>query len=65
MSIMLTYKHWRFETDADQILWLYFDKQNESVNTIDREVMEELNSIIDVLATDTTHKGLIIASGKK
>lgn len=62
---MQTYKHWRLETDADSILWLYFDKQNASVNTLDLESMMELNSIVDSLANDTTHKGLIIASAKK
>lgn len=65
MNMTQTYKNWRLETDADQILWLYFDKQNASVNTIDRSVMEDFNSILDSLATDTTHKGVIIASGKK
>lgn len=62
---MQHYKHWRLETDADQVLWLYFDKQNASVNTIDREVMEELNTIMDSLVNDKIHKGVIIASGKK
>lgn len=61
---MQTYKHWRLERDADDILWLYFDKQNASVNTLDRESMFELNDIIDSLENDTTHKGLIIASAK-
>ncbi len=59
------YQNWRLETDADQVLWLYFDKQNASVNTLDRAVMEELDSIVETLATDTTHSGVIIASGKK
>lgn len=62
---MQTYKHWRLETDKDQILWLYFDKQNSSVNTMDREVMEELAQILDSLNNDTAHKGMIIASAKK
>lgn len=65
MSRMQHYKHWRLETDNDKVLWLYFDKQNAVVNTIDREVMEELSAIIDDLQNDTEHKGLIIASGKK
>ncbi len=60
-----TYQHWRLETDSNHILWLYFDKKNTAVNTIDREVMEEFSAIVDVLATDTTHKGLILASAKK
>jgi 3-hydroxyacyl-CoA dehydrogenase / enoyl-CoA hydratase / 3-hydroxybutyryl-CoA epimerase len=65
MSTTQTYKHWRLETDSDQILWLYFDKAGTSVNTLDREVMEELSSILDTLANDTSHKGVIVASGKK
>lgn len=60
-----TYKHWKLETDSDQLLWVYFDKANATANTIDRQVMEEFSSIIDKLASDTTHKGVIIASAKK
>lgn len=59
------YKNWRLETDPDQILWLYFDKADASVNTVNRAVMEELSTIIDTIANDTTHKGVILASGKK
>src|SRR4051794_6209726 len=62
---MQTYKHWRLETDKDQVLWLYFDKQNASVNTMDREVMEELSSITDTLVNNTEYKGIIFASAKK
>lgn len=62
---MQTYKHWRLETDKDQILWLYFDKQNESVNTMDREVMVELSDIVDNLVNSTEYKGVIFASAKK
>lgn len=65
MSTTQTYKNWRLETDSDQILWIYFDKQNASVNTIDPFVMEEFSRIVDDLAKDTTHKGAIIASAKK
>lgn len=60
-----TYKNWRLETDADQTLWLFLDKENASVNTLDRGVMEEFSRIVDSLAQDTTHNGVIIASGKK
>ena len=63
---MQNYKHWRLETDNDQILWLYFDKQNASVNTMDREVMEELSDILDSIANNNAGiKGIIFASGKK
>jgi 3-hydroxyacyl-CoA dehydrogenase/enoyl-CoA hydratase/3-hydroxybutyryl-CoA epimerase len=59
------YQHWRLETDVHTILWLYFDKKNASVNTINREVMEEFSSIVDILQHDTTYKGVILASAKK
>lgn len=65
MKAIQTFKHWRLETDSDQILWLYFDKQHASVNTIDREVMEELSTIVDSLTNDTLHKGVILTSAKK
>lgn len=61
---MQTYTHWRLEKDEDHVAWLYFDKQNASVNTMDHLVMEELSTIIDALAQDTECKGLIIASAK-
>lgn len=60
-----TYKNWRLETDKNNILWLYFDKENASVNTINGPVIEELSSILDTIAADTIHKGLIITSAKK
>lgn len=65
MKKMMTYKNWRLQTDSDAILWVYFDKQNASVNTINREVMEEFAGIIESLYSDTTHKGVIIAAGKE
>src|SRR5579872_1188610 len=61
----MSYKNWRLETDSDQILMLYFDKQDSSVNTLNHDVMDELSSILDTLANDTTHKGVILRSGKK
>src|SRR3990167_8478491 len=65
MNMMQHYKNWRLETDDNQILWLYFDKENSSVNTLDFNVMDELSKIIDLLAADKMTKGVIIASGKK
>lgn len=65
MSNIQNYKHWRLETDTDKILWLYFDKANASVNTMDRETMEELAAIVEALVNDAEHKGVIITSAKK
>lgn len=65
MATTQSYKNWRLETDENQILWLFLDKENASVNTLNREVVEEFSRIIDSLYTDTTHKGVIVTSGKK
>ena len=58
------YKHWQPEFDQDNIAWLCLDRKNESVNTINRAVLEEL----DDLLTELTHMkkcvGLVICSGK-
>lgn len=62
---MKQYNHWRLEGDKDQVLWLAFDRQNASVNTINREVMEELSDILDTLAKSTDYKGVVIVSAKK
>ena len=53
MSRMQTYNHWRKETDAEQITWLYFDKKNASINTLDLETMEELSNIVSDELRDT------------
>lgn len=65
MNMTQIFNHWQLQTDADQILWLYFNKQDSSVNTITLEVMTELSTILDSLINDNTHKGIIIASQKK
>jgi len=62
---MKQYNHWRLEGDTDQVLWLAFDRQNASVNTINREVMEELSDVMDMLANSTDYKGVVIVSAKK
>ena len=64
MKSKMTYTNWRLETDADEVLWVYFDKANASVNTLDKETMEEFSKIVDSLADDREHRGMIIASGK-
>lgn len=60
-----TYHHWRLETTPDQVLWLYFDKENSAVNTIDPAVMAEFSEIIDSISTDSSYKGVVLASAKK
>ncbi len=60
----LRFKHWSSERDADGIVVLNFDRAGSSVNTFAREVLDELNEIVERLSFDPP-KGLIIRSGKK
>lgn len=57
------YKHWRFERDADGLVWLTFDKQNESTNTFSREALSELSAALDAIV-GLSPKGLILRSAK-
>lgn len=59
----LRFKHWSSEQDAERIVVLTFDRAGSSVNTFAREVLDELDEIIERLSFETP-KGLVIRSGK-
>ena len=61
---MSNYKHWEIQVDASQIIWLGFNRKDASVNTIDDEVLDELNSLLHEISKVTNAKGLIIYSLK-
>lgn len=65
MSEKERYRHWRRHEDEDRVLWLYLDKDQSNVNTLDQAVMIELSQLLDELAQEPTCQALIIASGKK
>ena len=56
-------KHWRWEEDAQQLVWLTFDKQGESTNTFSREALTELSTALDAIAA-LAPKGMIVRSAK-
>src|SRR5574342_1334517 len=60
----MTYKHWKLDTDRDNIVWLTLDKAESSTNVLSAEVMSELDAILDELAANRP-RGLIIRSGKE
>ncbi len=60
-----TYKHWQLNRDDNNILWLYFDKQDSRANTIDREVLDELDHILQNLSSTKSPIGIVITSGKE
>lgn len=57
-------EHWKLERDKNDILWASMDKQNSSANTISREILLELNDILDDLEQNKP-KALVITSLKK
>ncbi len=52
------------DTDADGIATLTWDMKDRSMNVITAEVMDELDKVIDHVATTETIKGCVITSGK-
>jgi 3-hydroxyacyl-CoA dehydrogenase/enoyl-CoA hydratase/3-hydroxybutyryl-CoA epimerase len=60
----MTFKHWKLETDRDNIVWLSFDKEGASTNTLSADTMAELDVILDELRAKAP-RGLIVRSGKE
>ncbi|OGA69695.1 MAG: crotonase [Betaproteobacteria bacterium RIFCSPLOWO2_12_FULL_67_28] len=56
-------KNWRWEKDAQDLVWLTFDKAGESTNTFSREAIEELVAALDAIAA-LRPKGLVVRSAK-
>ena len=63
MSKTTPYRHWALETDMDGYAWLTFDRADSETNTLSKEVLEELDSILDEIKASQP-KGLVILSGK-
>ena len=57
--------NFRFETDADGIATLTWDMPERSMTVITPQVMEELNQVVDKVASDEAIKGCVIVSGKE
>jgi 3-hydroxyacyl-CoA dehydrogenase / enoyl-CoA hydratase / 3-hydroxybutyryl-CoA epimerase len=56
-------RHWRRSRDDEGIEWLLLDKQGTSTNTLDEEVLGELDSVLEQLGNDRP-KGLVLRSAK-
>lgn len=61
---MNNYKHWLVETDEQHIIWLGINRFGEAVNTINDEVLEELNVILQDVEKQSDAIGLVIYSAK-
>lgn len=62
---MNNYKHWDLQRDDDQILWLGLNRNDANVNTINEEVLDELNSLLQEIAQDKKALGLVLFSSKE
>ena len=56
-------RHWKLETDADNIAWLWFDRAGTSTNTFSSEALRELAQVADHLRA-MPPRGLAILSRK-
>jgi len=57
------YRHWKLETDRDNIAWLTFDKAESSTNTLSGEVIAEFSALLNALRVQNP-RALVIRSGK-
>lgn len=62
---MNNYKHWTINRDNDGILWLGINRKDTAINSINVEVLDELNSCIQEVSQDKNAIGLIIYSQKE
>ena len=58
-------KHWVVELDSDKIMWLGLSRSDASVNTINDDVLDELNIIIQDVVKHDDIKGLVVHSLKE
>ncbi|MEM9302067.1 MAG: 3-hydroxyacyl-CoA dehydrogenase NAD-binding domain-containing protein [Pseudomonadota bacterium] len=59
----LKLRHWRYEKTADGLIHLVFDKADTPVNTFSRDVMAELDRLVERLRIEPP-RGVIFRSGK-
>jgi len=57
------WKHWRLESDIDNIAWLTLDHADEKVNSLGTAVLAELDEIVSDLEASQP-AGLVLMSGK-
>ena len=57
-------QQWLMETDSDNIVWLGLDRQDAGTNSIDDTVLDELNTLLQDIASMPQVTGLVIHSLK-
>jgi 3-hydroxyacyl-CoA dehydrogenase/enoyl-CoA hydratase/3-hydroxybutyryl-CoA epimerase len=61
----MSYKNFTVETDADGIALVTWNMPDKSMNVFTEEVMDELDKIVDQVASDAAIRGAVITSGKE
>lgn len=61
---MTNYNHWEIDTDTDRIFWLGMNRKGAAVNSINQEVLDELNIVLQDIAKQSDLAGLVIYSAK-
>lgn len=56
--------HWRYGKDEDGVGWLLLDRKGSSANTLNAEVIGELDTMLSKIESDLP-KGLVLRSAKK
>ncbi len=60
----MPYTNWSIEKDTDDICWLHLDVSESSTNILRRDVLEELDKILDEMAKSSP-AGIVFVSDKK
>src|SRR6516164_6374321 len=60
----MTFQNFTIDTDADGIALVTWNMPGRSMNVIDGKVIEELEAIVERVATDGAVKGAVLTSGK-
>lgn len=58
-----SWRHWKLARDKKEIAWLFFDRQDASVNVLSQEAIDELGKVVEHLESQMP-KGLVIRSAK-
>lgn len=56
-------EHWQFTIDQNKVAWVLFDMKDKESNVLSKDVISELNIILQSLKTSSTN-GLVIRSNK-
>jgi 3-hydroxyacyl-CoA dehydrogenase/enoyl-CoA hydratase/3-hydroxybutyryl-CoA epimerase len=58
------YRHWKMNLDGNGILWLSLERADSEINTLSREVLRELEQLLEDIRRQEA-AGVVIRSAKK